>query len=269
MKRERLSSILVTLARTVREAEPPTSEGALERWLAAQPASGADREALAGLGPKRAFLYRSLVKKSLRSAVEVELPRTARRLGARFDAEVDRFLAEEMPRSHYLRDVAFELVAWAAPRWQADPSLPPFLSDLARHELSAFEVAGARAEAPLEADPSLDLERAVVLDPSVRVRRYGYPVHRLGDDDATLEPSLTTLLVYRDHEHDVRYLDLTPLAGLLVEHLLAGEPLGRAITEACAALGVAFALDDSARFLADLAERGVLRGARVAAAHGN
>lgn len=260
MSRERLTAILDTLARTTRESRPPATREEHARWLASASLGEGDRAALLAVGPKRAFLYRALVKKSLRSAIEVEIPRTAARLGARFDAEVDAFLAEEMTRSHYLRDVAFELVAWASPRWSKDATLPAFLGDLARHELSAFEVAGAEA-AIEEADPELDLERPVVLHPSARVGRYGFPVHRLADADATLEPAPATLLVYRDAEHDVRYLDLSPLAGAIVDRLLAREPLGAAIARACGELGVGFPADDAARFFADLAERGVLLGA--------
>jgi hypothetical protein len=263
MSRARLRDILVTLSRTVREPSPPDDGPSLDAWLAAQPLAEPDRRVLASLGARRAFLYRRLVRRTLRSAVEVEIPRTAARLGPRFDVEIDRFLAEEMPRSHYLRDVAFELVEWARPRWSADPSLPPFLVDLARHELSAFEVAAAEADPDDRAEPTLDLERPVLLDASVRVRRYGFPVHRLADDATTLEPALTTLLVYRDRERDIRYLELSPLAGLVVEHLLARRPLGAAIVEASQALGAAFSVEESARFFADLADRGVLRGALV------
>ncbi len=46
-----------------------------------------------------------------------EIPRTAARLGAAFGVWVDRWIDEEAPRSRYFRDVAFELVAWAGPRW--------------------------------------------------------------------------------------------------------------------------------------------------------
>jgi hypothetical protein len=261
MSRERLASILKTMVETVRDPSPPKTEAELSQWLDRQGLETADENAFGAIGQRRLFLYRTLIRKSLRSAVREELPRTALRLGERFDTEVDAFLTEEMPRSHYLRDVAFEMVEWARPRWTADSTLPTFLADLARHELSAFEVAAADVGDPPEADPGLELDRAVVLDPALRVCRYAFPVHRLREEDPDLAPELTTLLVYRDAEHDVRYLELTPLAGLILEHLLAKEPLGVAITTACAALGVGFPVEASARFFADLAERGVLYGA--------
>jgi hypothetical protein len=74
----------------------------------------------------------------------------------------------------------------------------------------------------------------------------------------------TVLLAYRDREHDVRYLELTPLAALVIERLAAGDPLGQAVTQACAEQGVALdkdVLDAIALVLSELAERGVLLGA--------
>jgi len=259
--KERLASILEAMIDSVREPSPPKDAAGFGKWLGGRPLAEDDRRAFEGLGARRLFLYRTLVRRNLENAIREEVPRTAERLGPRFGTEIDRFFTEEMPRSHYLRDVAFEWVEWAGPRWQTDETLPPFLSDLARHELSAFEVAGADAGPPPPAEPELRLDRPVVLDPALRVCRYGFPVHRLRDEDAALAPELTTLLVYRDAEHDVRYLELTPLAGLIVEHLLARESLGPSITRACAALGVGFPVEESARFFADLAERGVLYGA--------
>jgi hypothetical protein len=73
-----------------------------------------------------------------------------------------------------------------------------------------------------------------------------------------------TLLAYRDPEHEVRYLELTPLACGIVERLLAGESLGQAVQGAADAAGSALSeavLAGAAKLLADLAERGVVEGA--------
>jgi hypothetical protein len=97
--------------------------------------------------------------------------------------------------------------------------------------------------------------------------RYDFAVHRLVDstDDRT-EPAqeATAILVYRNPEHEVRYLELTPLAADILERLLGGESLGSAVTLACRHAGVALdasVLEGTARLLADLGERGALLGA--------
>jgi hypothetical protein len=80
------------------------------------------------------------------------------------------------------------------------------------------------------------------------------------------EPAPTALFVYRDPEHDVRYLELSPVAAALLEDLLAGASLKHAVLHACKKTGTepASALDGTAKLLADLARRGALLGAAPA-----
>jgi hypothetical protein len=252
----------------------------------------ADVQSLADQSDKRVLLYRKLIRRGLSRAIRAEIPRTAARIEGGFDAWVARFIDEEAPRSHYLRDVAFEFVAWARPRWAEDPAAPDYLADLARHELSAFDVASAddagrspgaelaqgeqaraglgvagsaRKDASGEA-PLFDLERAVLFDASVRLYRYDHAVHRLAEDeDARDVPDRepTALLAYRDADHDVRYLELSPLAAAIFERLLRGETLREGVVGGASALG--HPLDDAvlastASLLDDLGERGVVLG---------
>lgn len=240
-----------------------------------------DVEAALASAPRLA-VYRSLVRNGLSAVVVRMLPRTRARMNAacagRFDADVARFVDEVGPRTHYLRDVPAELFAWAEPRWRADASVPAYLPDLAAHELTHFDVAAAphgpaadavAAAAARSGDASaeLALDRPLAFAPSMRLRRHGWAVHELSpDEDARDEPPRreVRLLAYRDAEHAVRWLELTPLAFAVVEQLAAGEALGPAVERACAAHATAPAavLPAIARLLADLAARGVLLGAR-------
>lgn len=270
---ERFERLLALVHATVQDPSAPAAIAADARaWLSAQGIEGEDLDALAALPPARLLLYRKLVRRGLSGAIRQEIPRTAARLGDRFDAEVSAWFDEQMPRSHYLRDVAFELVAWATPRWQGWGD-DAWLADLARHELSEFEVATAsedEAEHEHEArtGAELSLEHAVVFHPAARVVRYQHAVHRLRPElEARDIPAreATVLLAYRDAQHDVRYLELTPLAAAIVGRLLSGEPLGAAVTAGCADLGQPLTdavLQGTAGLLADLGERGALLGAR-------
>lgn len=244
--------------------------------------SGDDIASLAGASDARLLLYRKLIRRGISRAVRAEIPRSAARLEGAFDTWVSRFIDEEAPRSHYLRDVAFEFVAWAAPRWAEDASVPGYLEDLARHELSAFEVASADARgrgavsaaglapeigagAEDRALP-IELDRGVRFHPSVRLCRYAHAVHRLDADEAARdEPACvpTALLAYRDEEHEVRYLELTELAAAMLERLLRGEMLREAVVGAASALGHALdgaVLSGTAALLEDLTGRGAVRG---------
>jgi len=227
-----------------------------------------DRDSVLNGDLSRLVMYRNLVRGNLREALFLSIPRTMTRLGSVFDQYFDRFLAERGPQTHYLRDVTLELLDFCAPFWTEDPQVPAYAMDLARHEAVQIEVGAREARSRDESAGSLELDAPIQFIEAVRLMRYGWAVHLLSEDldDRTVpEPRRTDLFVYRSPEHEVRYLELTPLAAAILERLLSGQPLGAAIKDACTASGVA--LDDtvisgSAQVLADLGERGALIGKR-------
>ena len=101
---------------------------------------------------------------------------------------------------------------------------------------------------------------------SARLCRYEHAVHRLAAAlDARDVPEQVPggLLAYRDPDHEVRFLELTPLATAILERLLRGEPLGEAVVSACTAMGAvvdAAVTGSTAALLGDLLERGAILG---------
>jgi hypothetical protein len=214
-------------------------------------------------------VYRSLVRNGLSSVALGRLSRTRARLNGacegRFDEDLAQFLAERGPRTRYLRDVPAEFFAWAVAGWIADPRVPRYLPDLARYELACFDLATFEHARPPEPLAAVALDRALVFAPSTRIRRYAWAIHELHDaGDSTETPACldVSLLGYRDSEHVVRWLALTPLAADIVDRLLGGEPVGQAIERACEASHASADRDEMARLFADLANRGVLLGAK-------
>jgi hypothetical protein len=228
-----------------------------------------DAEAILA-SPPRLALYRRLIRNNLTGVAEKMLGRTRARMDAAlpgvFDASFDAFLSEVGPRTHYLRDVPGEFLDWVLPRWKDRADVPPWAGDLARHELLEFQVGAADAPREAPAVSEVALERGVVVREPVRLARYAYAVHELSEDAAdTREPTAraTALLVHRDEEHAVRFLDLTPFAASLMERLLAGATLSRAVHDASAEIGAQLTdklLEDTARLLAELGERGIVLG---------
>jgi len=226
------------------------------------------RAMVAGLtAPRGDGIYRKLVRRGIASMLRFQLPRTAAHLDARWDRDVARYLDEALPRSRYVRDVAFELVAHLEPTWRADPETPAYIVDLARWELLAFEVANAPDDLPLPAAAPLTLDRGVAFSQSMRLARYRHAVHLLPEDETSREPPAETpaaLCVYRDADHDLRHLALTPSAAHILEQLAAGATLGDAVSGAASTCGAALDeafLQGAARLLEDLTERQVVRGA--------
>jgi uncharacterized protein len=240
----------------------------LRGFLVARGVEGQD--VACSFGHRRGLaVYRSLVRNGLSSVVLRRLPRTRARLNGacegRFDGDLAQFLAERGPRTRYLRDVPAEFFAWAVAGWMAEPRVPRCVPDLAAFELACFDLVAFEHAPPPEPLAAPAIDRALVFTPSTRIRRYAWAVHELNDaDDSTETPACrdVNLLGYRDSDHVVRWLALTPLAAAILDRLLGGEPMGLAIERACEALHAAADRTEMARLFADLANRGVLLGAR-------
>jgi hypothetical protein len=162
-----------------------------------------------------------------------------------------------------------ELLEFCAPLWAADARVPSYLPELALHESLHIEVSALQALPRGHIAAPLALEQGVELGAALKLVQYRHAVHELPDDEADRsvpEARLVSLLVYRSPEHEVRYLELTPLARDIVERLLAGDTLGRAVQGAATAAGVGLTeavLSGAAKLLADLAERGVVWGPKI------
>lgn len=261
------------LSAAIRRREAPARmEDDLAGWLREQGVEGDDLQAMLAVGAERMLVYRKLVHNRLRSTILDFIERTVARLGsARFRRDFEAFVEERAPSSPYLRDVPTEFVEWAAPRWAADPEVPPWVPDLARHELLDYEVRNDPRGGETDTGLPLALDRPLRFDGTARLVRYGFAVHlmpRKKDDTSEPEAEPVRLLVYRDAEHKARYLALTPFAdALLHELLLRRKAVQPALVDAAAALGEP--LDDeklgaAAQLLADLGERKVCLGAEPA-----
>ena len=246
-------------------ATEPGFDTDLRGFLAASGVAKDDIDAILA-APRRLGLYRKLIRHNIVGVVEAMLPKTQERMNAvvpgSFESSIAAFLEHEGPRTAHLRDVPSEFLAFAAPRWKKDERLPSWLVDHAELELVDFVIGVAPRAAPPPplAEVSADLP-LVFADPHKLVR-LAWAVH-----EDTSEPARrdVTILVYRDAEHRTRFLELTQLAGLILERLLAGDALGPAMISACQTMGCALdqaVLEGAARLLADLGERGVLLGAK-------
>ncbi len=251
-------------------ADPPALPSDLRAFLEGQGVDAEDIDAIVS-SPPRLALYRRLVRNNLVGVVSKMLPRTRARLNAlasgAFDASFDEYLRTTGPRTHYLRDVPGEFVTWTAPRWRARPDIPPYAADLALHELSEFQIGAVPAPRTRPPLGEIALDRPLVFAQPHRLLRYGFAVHELPEDvnDRSLPTARPVwVLVYRDAQHDVGWMELPPLRATLFEALVAGQPLAQAVATATSATGVALTQDvlaDAASFLAELGDEGILLGA--------
>jgi len=223
-----------------------------------------------GVPAARLAIYRRIVRNNLGDVARKLLPRTYAAMEAEspgaFGAELAAFLDDASPTTHYLRDVPVELVAWAAPRWADRIDLPPYATDLARHELAELAVGIAVPPPPGRALDAVALDRPVALRGPIRVERYRYAVQEPDDGDASHAPPprSTAVFIHRDAEDLVHTTVISEFRASVLERLIAGDALGDAVKRGCEAVGANVSdesLGDVAHFLADLADRGVLLGA--------
>jgi len=265
----RLETLMSTMVASIVERDAVAARAEdRARWHRAHGVEGADLSSFAEVDDQAFFVYRHLVRDTLRGAIANQLPKTSKVLGARFERDVAAYVDRSLPASHYLRDVPFEFAQRMGAAWARDPELPPWLVDLARFELLEFESAASAAGPPLDVVDTLQLDAPVAFDPSLRLFRSAYPVHEIDPaSGAAVEPRPTALLVYRDAEHDLCNLEVDELTAEVVARLLEHETLGAAITSACAARGtepqpeILGALSET---LADWASQGILLGAASA-----
>jgi hypothetical protein len=211
--------------------------------------------------------YRRMVRRRLSDTIHHAFPRLEAVLGEEAMAALeDGFFDDRALRSVFIREVPGEFLVWFE-RGVAGGvvAAPAHAVELARFEWTELAVAYERDE-PEVALAALSMELPAILTRAHRLLALKHAVH-LFDADEPREPEErpTHLLVYREPEtHDVRVLETTPVA----HALLGGLSTGTATLYECIAAAAEREripvdqpfLEALAELLADLSERGVVRG---------
>ncbi len=219
-----------------------------------------------GLEERRLTIYRELFMTNVEGAIANAFP-VLRRLtaDAAWAALVRDFYDTHNAHTPLFHQLAKEFLDWFTARAEtADEA--PFLAELAHYEwvelaLSLLEEAVPRQ---LAADTDL-LATPMVKSALAWPLIYAFPVHRIAPDfqpaSAPAEP--TSLVVYRDAEDVVRFMEINPVTARVLE-LLEVQPgaSGRAVLLTIAAElrhpQPEVVVNEGARLLATLAARGII-----------
>lgn len=228
--------------------------------------SGADLARLGG-DEWRWRRYRRMVRRRLSDTIHHAFPRLEAALGEGPMAGLeDGFFGDRALGSVFIREVPGEFLAWFE-RGVAGGvvAAPPHAVELARFEWTELVVAYERDDPEVALAP-LSMEQSAILTRAHRLLALKHAVH-LFDADEPREPEQrpTHLLVYREPEtHDVRVLETTPVTHALLGALSTGTlSLYDCITAAAEHERIPVDqpfLEALAELLADLSERGVVRG---------
>lgn len=213
---------------------------------------------------RRMAVYRELLYNNLEGFLLACFPITRRILGdRRWPSLVRAFFREARCRTPYFREIPREFLDWLGGRELAGPG---WLKELAHYEWVELAV-DIMDTAPLPHDPAGDLMAGIpVPAPALMNLSYRWPVHRIGPAYRPRKPEQTHLLVYRDGDDEVQFLELNPLTSALVDLLLEGSLSG---LEACRTIAGKLGhanpqpvIDHGARLLAELRAAGALLGVR-------
>jgi uncharacterized protein len=196
---------------------------------------------VSGVEDRRMAIYRQLFFSSIEGLLAGNFPVLKRLLagGDAWQPLVRRFYADHGAATPYFPRIAGEFVTWLEEQ-QGALALPDWAAELAHYEWLEVELGIDETELPLAAvDAEGDLLAGrPALSPLASAVAYAWPVHRLAPGAVPAEPpSLATrLVVCRDREDRIGFMELNAVTWRLLEHLEGRSgPSGRAVLERIAA----------------------------------
>ena len=197
--------------------------------------AGAPRPA--DVAPRRMAIYTDLFFNNVESLLAANIP-VIRALhdDTGWRALVRDFYREHRSRTPLFTEIAREFIRHLEHRAESGSADPPFLVELAHYEWSELALTLDESDlAQVDHDPQGDLLESVpVMSPLARVLAYRFPVHRIGPDFQPDAPGAqpTLILLTRDRDDNVHFLEIDALTALLVERLQTNRvDIGRVVLE--------------------------------------
>jgi hypothetical protein len=176
----------------------------------------------ADIEDRRMQIYRELFYNNVENFISGTFP-VLRRIYSEADWHtlVREYFSRHRSRTPLFHEIPREFLAWLENEHPGNQADPPFLFELAHYEW--VELALSIAESPAvteQADPDGDLLNGIpVLSPLAWHLAYRYPVHRIGPDYLPQQPDEvpTYLVVYRNREYEVGFLEINSVTKRLLE----------------------------------------------------
>ncbi len=183
----------------------------------------------AGIDPKRMAMYRELFFNNIKSFLSSNFPVIRKLLDDhQWQALAQDFYLHHNCRTPHFSEIAEEFLDYL--QNDRDPTHDlPFLLELAHYEWVEMALSIAQ-ETPIFGDADFVtniLDRRLKLSPLAWSLAYQYPVQNIGPDFMPTSPpeQPTYLIVYRDPNDDVHFMQSTPVIFKLLQILEQGQPL--------------------------------------------
>lgn len=208
------------------------------------PAPGAQEE-------RRLAIYRYAVRANVARFMADNYPRVrAVMCDRRWDAMLHDYIVRHVSRTNVFAELPLEFLAYLEHE-RDDGDAPPFLRELAHFDwletlvgvdVNVLDQTGIDCEGDL-------LAGIPVVNPTLRLVCYAYPVHAITPEFQPIEApaEATRIAAFRDPANRYGFLDLSPTAAELIEHLNVHE--GRSGRDVLTAMALTRHYPDLAGFV--------------------
>lgn len=190
-----------------------------------------------GVDPRRMAVYSELFFNNINDFLSTAFPVLHQISDADYWLALVRdFYARHPCKSPLFNQVAREFIEYLALERDEHPDDPPFLYELAHYEWVELALGIEATDLsciPAERNGDL-LDHIPVLSPLAWPLSYRFAVHRIGPDHLPQQPGSTAthLLVYRDRNDAIGFLELNTVSARLLHMLCPDNPLsGRQLLE--------------------------------------
>lgn len=180
----------------------------------------------ADIEDRRMSIYRELFYNNIEGFLSGTFPVIRKILdNTAWHALIRDYFSHHQSRSPLFLEMPREFLAYLETERGEHSADPPFLKELAHYEWVELALSISEETLDLEQlDPEGDLlQGSPVLSPLAWQLAYHYPVHRIGPDfqPNTADANPTCLVVYRDRNNKVGFIEINPVTKRLLE-LVAG-----------------------------------------------
>jgi hypothetical protein len=174
-----------------------------------------------GVEPRRLKIYQDLVYNNIEGFISSGFP-VLRSLyvDAQWHDLIGDFIDCHRCHTPYFLEISQEFLRYLTQDREDNAADPPFLAELAHYEW--VELALDVSEQSIDSMGRLQtpLEEVVVLSPLAWLLSYHFPVHKIGQGFQPCEPGEPTfLVVYRNREDEVGFMELNSVTARLLELL--------------------------------------------------
>ena len=217
---------------------------------------------------KRMRVYTQIVFNNLESSVSACFPICKKVLGKRaWKNLVREFFIQHQCKSPLFRKIPEEFLQFL----KTAQDLPPYLYSLAHYEWIELAISVSDTKGNVEqidAEGEL-LDKQLVFASAMALLSYDYPVHKISPRHKPAEPLAEPvhLLVFRNAEDNVRFIELNPATARLLHLLQDGAMTSRQALEQVAAElqhpNPQAAIQFGMGVLGDLQQQGAILGGKV------